>query len=50
MDPELFKVNSLIVIYIASFMQAYLSNRPHFLRVYRGNNPRGMFGRTRESL
>ena len=28
----------------------YESNRPHFLWVYKGNNPLGMFGRTREKF
>ena len=28
----------------------YKSNRPHFLWVYRGNNPLGMFGRTLEKF
>ena len=30
--------------------KVYLSNRPHFLRVYRRDNPRGMLGEHEKSL
>ena len=33
-----------------SFHVAYLSNKPHFLWVYRRDNPRGMLGEHEKSL
>ena len=35
---------------VAVKVKADSSNRPHFLWVYRGNNPRGMFGEHEKNL
>ena len=38
-----YQVNVILTI-------SYLSNRPHFLLVYRRDNPRGMLGEREKSL
>ena len=47
---EVLGLTNYFFFFLTPVIVKYLSNRPHFLRVYRRDNPLGMLGKHSKSL